>query len=198
MKKKLIVLAFVMMSMFKVSAQTEPFIGDISIVAFPFAPKGWALCNGQLLPIAQNQVLFSLLGTTYGGNGTTNFALPNLQGRVPIGYGDGYQLGEMGGEYAHTLTMSELPVHSHGMPVNSVAIPASSTSGTTNVATGNYYAANGARGNEYATTPNAKGGLVTTGSSVTNIGGSQAHNNQKPYITVYYIIALQGVYPFQN
>ncbi len=197
MKKKLLVLTFLMLSMFKVSAQPEPFLGDISIVAFPFAPKGWALCNGQLLPINQNQALFSILGTTYGGNGTTNFALPNLQGRIPIGYGYNNMIGETGGEYAHTLLINELPTHIHGMPTNSVTIPASSTTGSTNVAKGNYYAVNGARGNEYATAPNAKGGLVTTGGSVTNVGGSQPHNNQKPYITVYYIIALQGIYPSQ-
>src|SRR5258707_3328518 len=92
---------------------SEPYIGEIRIISFGFAPRGWALCTGQLLPISQNQALFSLLGTTYGGDGRVNFALPNLQGRVPVAAGQGIVLGERGGEYAHTLITSEMPAHNH-------------------------------------------------------------------------------------
>src|SRR5215207_7643589 len=108
----------------------EPFLSEIRIMSFVFAPKGWALCNGQLLPINQNQALFSLLGTTYGGDGRVNFALPDLRGRVPIHVGDGHTLGERAGEQAHTLTLSELPTHSH-------AAMASATSGTQNIPANN-------------------------------------------------------------
>src|SRR2546430_2157412 len=112
---------------------STPFMGEIKIVSFNFAPKGWALCNGQLLPINQNQALFSLLGTTYGGNGQTNFGLPNLQGDVPIHVGNGHILGEKGGEQNHTLTISETPTHTH--------IPSASTSaGTAPIPAGNFFA----------------------------------------------------------
>src|SRR5436190_18535631 len=105
----------------------EPFLSEIRIMSFNFAPKGWALCNGQLLPINQNQALFSLLGTTFGGNGQTTFALPDVRGRVPIHVGDGHTLGEKGGQEAHTITMQELPAHYHGVTVfnnNANAVPA--------------------------------------------------------------------------
>src|SRR3569833_2917324 len=108
----------------------EPFLSEIRILSFPFAPKGWALCNGQLLPINQNQGLFSLLGTTFGGDGRVNFGLPNLQGRVPIHVGSGHTLGERGGEQAHTLSISELPTHTH-------VASGTSTTGSLTVAGGN-------------------------------------------------------------
>ncbi len=154
-------------------------------MSFVFAPKGWALCNGQLLPINQNQALFSLLGTTYGGDGRVNFALPDLRGRVPIHDGDGHILGEKGGEYAHTLTIQEMPQHLHFFQ------------GTTNNAdqpapTGNLF---GTVSNVYAPAAN----LTTIHpQTVGNVGGSQAHPNQQPYLTLNFCIALQGIFPSQN
>ena len=166
----------------------EPFLAEIRIMSFNFAPKGWALCNGQLLPINQNQALFSLLGTTYGGNGQTNFALPDLRARVPIHFGNGFTRGERAGEQAHTLTMSELPAHNHFVNVSSA-----STGGVA-VAAGNYL---GSANNMYHA---AAGALLTTlqPSTITNIGGSQPHDNMMPYLVLSFCIALQGIFPSQN
>src|ERR1700760_13539 len=112
---------------------STPFMSEIRIMSFNFAPKGWALCNGQLLPINQNQALFSLLGTVYGGNGQTTFALPDVRGRVPLHVGSGFSLGERGGEYAHTLTTAEVPQHNH-------QAQGSSTAGNTDIPAGNVLA----------------------------------------------------------
>jgi microcystin-dependent protein len=164
---------------------SDAFIGDIKLVAFNFAPKGWALCNGQLLPINQNQALFSLLGTQYGGNGQTNFALPNLQGRTPIHAGAGYTIGEMGGEVAHTLTISEMPAHTHVVQANgSIATQASPVNA---VLAG---AASPAYGSAFDT-PMAPAAVSTT-------GGSQPHPNMPPYLTMNYVICLSGIFPSQN
>ena len=165
----------------------EPFLSEIRIFSFNFPPKGWALCNGQLLPINQNQALFSLLGTTYGGNGQTNFALPNLQGKVPIHEGSGFTLGQAGGEYAHTLTQSEMPAHTH-------FVNASQTDGNTNTPTGNILARE--VGNVYR--PASAGLLAMNPAIISNVGGSQAHTNQQPYLTLNFCIALQGIFPSQN
>src|SRR6185436_17871499 len=140
----------------------EPFLSEIRIMSFNFAPKGWALCNGQLLPINQNQALFSLLGTVYGGNGQTNFALPDLRGQVPIHVGQGHTLGEKGGQQSHTVTMSEMPTHVH-------FVNASSTTGDS-AAANNTLLANAL--NNYGP-PNSLVALEP--SSVTSVGGSQAH-----------------------
>jgi microcystin-dependent protein len=159
-----------------------PYLAEIKVVSFNFPPKGWALCNGQLLPINQNQALFALLGTTFGGNGQTNFALPNLQGRVPIHTGGGFQLGQAQGEYAHTLTAGEMPQHTH--PVN-----ASPKTGTQVTPAGTVWA---------ATTSGAYAGAPTVTmhpQSVNPVGGSQAHENTPPYLTLNFIIALQGIFP---
>ena len=165
----------------------EPFLSEIRIFSFNFAPKGWALCNGQLLPINQNQALFSLLGTTYGGDGRVNFALPNLQGSVPIHDGSGFTLGQKGGEYAHTLIQSELPAHTHqlmGSTNTAVNTPSATTVlGTTNPQ--QLYVAPSSLG---AMNPGAIG----------NVGGSQAHANQQPYLVLNFCIALQGIFPSQN
>ena len=163
----------------------EPFLSEIRIMSFGFAPKGWALCNGQLLPINQNQALFSLLGTTYGGDGRTNFALPNLQARVPIHTGSGHTLGERGGEQAHTLSIQELPTHTHAL----MAQPAAGTqlppvSAFLAQASNVYRAAD----NLTALSPAAVG----------NTGGSQAHMNMQPFLTLSFCIALQGIFPSQN
>jgi microcystin-dependent protein len=168
---------------------SEPFLSEIKLVSFNFAPKGWALCNGQLLPINQNQALFALLGTTYGGNGQTNFALPNLRGRVPISMGSGHTLGEAAGSTAVTVNIQQLPTHLHGAQ-------ASSTAGDTPLmfAGGNGTVLANAL-NCYTTPTNLTTILPST---VNSVGGSQPHNNMMPYLVLNFIIALQGIFPSQN
>jgi microcystin-dependent protein len=161
----------------------EPFLSEIRLMSFVFPPKGWALCNGQLLPINQNQALFSLLGTTFGGDGQTNFALPNYQGSAPIHVGDGYVLGERGGEQAHTLSISEIPTHTH-------VVSASSQVGNDPTAVGHVLAS---PLNMSYRSPDAL--VAMTPSTVTNIGGSQAHLNMQPFLTISFCIALQGIFP---
>ena len=164
----------------------EPFLSEIRIMSFSFAPRGWALCNGQLLPINQNQALFSLLGTTYGGDGRVNFALPDLRGRVPIHMGSGHTLGERAGEQAHTLSTSELPTHTH-------VANGSSTPADTNTPDNTTYL--GVVGNTYA----APGNLVAMAASeIGNAGGSQAHTNMQPQLVLNFSIALQGIFPSQT
>ncbi len=164
----------------------EPFLSEIRLMSFVFAPKGWALCNGQLLPINQNQALFSLLGTTFGGDGRVNFALPDLRGRTPIHVGSGHTLGERGGEQAHTLSIAELPTHTHGVNAS-----ASATGG--NAGPGGRFL--GGANNAY----HAPEGLTSlTPGSVANIGGSQAHLNMQPFLTLSFCIALQGIFPSPN
>jgi len=162
-----------------------PYLSEIRVFSFNFAPKGWAFCNGQLLPINQNQALFSLLGTTYGGNGTTNFALPNLQGKTPIHMGNGFVIGQTGGEQTHTLIPGEMPQHTH---------PAIASSNPANlgVAPNNFWA----NGNQpaYAANPGAQMNPAEVGS----IGGNQAHNNMSPYLVLTFCIALQGIFPSRN
>ena len=170
----------------------QPFLAEIKIVSFNFAPKGWALCNGQLLPINQNQALFSLLGTTYGGNGQTTFALPNLQSRAPIHSGNGHTLGEQGGEQAHTVSLSELPTHVHGFSQNSAVVGAA-TNATQGVPTGNYWANSGKQA--FAT---VQGNSAMSPQAVGNVGGSQAHLNMQPFLVLNFCIALQGIFPSQN
>jgi len=171
---------------------SEPFLSEIKIVSFIFAPKGWALCNGQFLPINQNQALFSLLGTTYGGNGQTTFALPNLRGRVPIHMGRGHTLGEEAGTTAVTVNIQQMPTHIH--PLNASNQQANQATLLTAPAnTPNILAA--VTGAQYA----APASLTPlTPDSVTNVGGSQAHNNMMPYLVLNFIIALQGIFPSQN
>jgi microcystin-dependent protein len=165
----------------------EPFLSEIRLMSFVFAPKGWALCNGQLLPINQNQALFSLLGTTFGGDGRVNFALPDLRGRTPIHVGSGHTLGERGGEQAHTLSIAEIPTHTHVMngtsQAGSALIPGGNLlAGTTNFA---YHSPDG----------NA---AAMSATSVANVGGSQAHLNMQPFLTLSFCIALQGIFPSPN
>jgi microcystin-dependent protein len=164
----------------------EPFLSEIRIMSFGFAPKGWAQCNGQLLPINQNQALFSLLGTTFGGDGRVNFALPDLRGRTPIHVGSGHTLGERGGEQAHTLSVSELPTHTH-------VLSASSNPGTINDPTGAVLAKSGQ--NAYAAALNL---VAMNPGVVTATGGSQAHLNMQPFLTLTFCIALQGIFPSPN
>lgn len=163
----------------------EPFLSEIKIVAFNFPPRGWAFCNGQLLPINQNQALFALLGTTYGGNGQTNFALPDLRGKVPFHFGNGFILGQTAGETAHTLTISELPTHVHIGNASGAAPNATSP-------LGNFWSAPGAE--IYAAAPD---NAMRPG-TVANVGGSQPHDNMSPFLVLNFIIALQGIFPSQN
>jgi microcystin-dependent protein len=154
-------------------------------MSFSFPPKGWALCNGQLLPINQNQALFSLLGTTFGGDGRVNFALPNLQGRTPIHSGSGHTLGEYGGEQAHTLTISEIPTHDHKLNLINVT-GTNSPSGTPSLSN------SGDERGFSSTTSNVSSMGVQT---ITSTGGSQAHLNMQPFLTLSFCIALQGIFP---
>lgn len=155
--------------------------------SFGFAPRGWALCNGQLLPINQNQALFSLMGTTYGGDGRVNFALPNLQGRVPIHMGNGHTLGERAGEQAHTLSLPELPAHTH-------AAQASPAAGAQNVPANNMVLSQ--RAAEIYREPSNLAPMIA--GTVGSVGGSQAHLNMQPFLAINFCIALQGIFPSQN
>ena len=165
---------------------SEPFMGEIKIFSFGFAPKGWALCNGQLLPINQNQALFSLLGTTYGGDGRVNFALPDLRARSPIHMGQSHTLGERAGEEAHTLSLSEMPLHVH--------FPSGNNGTATETDPTGHFWANGGD-NVYST--NAANATML-GGTVGNVGGSQAHVNMSPFLTLNFCIALQGIFPSQT
>ena len=164
---------------------SEPFLSEIKIMSFGFPPKGWALCNGQLLPINQNQALFALLGTTYGGDGRVNFGLPNLQGRTPNHMGQGFTLGQMGGEQAHVLTISEVPTHTH-------SAAGTGDTGNSPIPAGNYL---GGADNFYAPLVNA---TPLPPATVANAGGSQPHENMQPYLVLSFCIALQGIFPSPN
>jgi len=168
---------------------STPFLGEIKIVSFNFAPKGWALCNGQLLPINQNQALFSLLGTTYGGDGRVNFGLPNLQGRTPIHIGQGFTQGEQGGEAAHTLNMSEMTAHTH-TPI------ATSTAPAVGPPSGSFWASGSQQ--IYFNPPPATAPTGMAPQAIGNTGGSQPHNNMSPYLVLNFCIALQGIFPSQT
>jgi microcystin-dependent protein len=168
----------------------EPFLSEIRIMSFQFPPKGWALCNGQLLPINQNQALFSLLGTNFGGDGRVNFALPDLRGRTPIHVGAAHTLAERGGEQAHTVSIAELPTHAHVASATTAQADQNSNSAapTRMAATSNFSALYGAAGSLQAMAPNALG----------NVGGSQSHVNMQPFLTLTFCIAVQGIFPSPN
>jgi microcystin-dependent protein len=164
---------------------STPFLSEIKVVSFNFPPKGWALCNGQLLPINQNQALFALLGTTYGGNGQTNFALPNLRGRVPIHRGNGHTLGEAAGSTATTVNIQQLPQHIHAQQATNGAANASDPTGAIFAEVSGMYG--------------PPSSLTTLSpETVGSVGGSQPHNNMMPYLTLNFIIALQGIFPSHN
>ncbi|MEP7011302.1 MAG: tail fiber protein [Acidobacteriota bacterium] len=165
----------------------EPFLSEIRIMSFVFPPKGWALCDGQLLPINQNQGLFSLLGTTFGGDGRVNFGLPDLRGRTPIHVGSGHTLGERGGEQAHTLSIAELPTHTH-------TLNATSTDASQPIPTANLLSRQ-APANPYLAPTNL---AAMIGGTVANVGGSQAHLNMQPFLILNFSIALQGIFPSPN
>lgn len=169
---------------------STPFLSEIRIMSFNFAPKGWALCNGQTLPINQNQPLFALLGTTYGGNGQTTFALPDLRGRIAIGQGQGHTLGERAGQEAHTLIQSEMPAHIH--PAQADAKQGDNTVGNMNGA----YLAFTSGTNLYSNGSNNMAAMYPQ--MVSTVGGSQPHENRQPFLCLSFCIALQGIFPSQN
>jgi len=174
------------------------FLSEIKICAFNFAPKGWTLCNGQLLPINQNQALFALLGTTYGGDGRTTFGLPNLRGRVPIHVGNGHVLGEAAGTTAETIISSTMAAHSHALSGDhtttaTVSTPADGSS--LGISAGGGSPPTSFTVSVYSST--APGGTLSP-AVITNTGGSQPHENMQPYLTLNFIIALQGIFPSQN
>jgi microcystin-dependent protein len=167
----------------------EPFLAETRIMSFNFPPKGWALCNGQYLPINQNQALFALLGTNYGGNGQTTFALPDLRGKTPIHFGNNYTIGQTGGEENHTVTIAELPTHKHTLINTNQAVDTNIPAGTSllgNTAPNQVYNSSGQ--NLVAMNP----------ASVSNIGNSQPHLNMQPFLALNFCIALQGIFPSQN
>jgi len=168
----------------------DPFVAEIRIFPFNFAPKGWAWCDGQLLPLSQNTALFSLLGTTYGGDGKSNFALPDLQGRVPMHPGQGpglslYDLGQAGGAETVTLLQSEIAAHAHSARANTIDL------GDTNVPSPNASFAQSAGGTLYQSASNTQ----LAPEALSPAGGGAPHNNLQPYLTFYFNIALQGVFP---
>jgi microcystin-dependent protein len=166
---------------------SEPFLSEIKVVSFNFPPKGWALCDGQLLPINQNQALFALLGTTYGGNGQTNFALPNLRGRVPIHFGNGHTLGEAAGSTSVTVNIQQLPTHTH-------VAQGANTTATGPIPNNTVLLAN-ASADLYGGVDNL---TAIDPATVSSVGGSQPHNNMMPYLALNFIIALQGIFPSHN
>ena len=166
---------------------STPFMGEIKFVSFNFAPKGWAMCNGQLLPINQNQALFSILGTTYGGDGRVNFALPDFRSRVPVHRGDGITEGQKGGEEFHTVTMSEMPAHNHIASASNLA-----DGSNVNTPSGSIPA------NSSVSPYRSSINTTLAPNSVTNAGGSQPHEDRQPFLVINFVIALQGIFPSQN
>lgn len=163
---------------------SEPFLAEVRMVGFTFAPRGWALCDGQLLPINQNQALFSLLGTIYGGDGRTTFGLPDLRGRTPIHFGNGFTQGQRVGEEAHTLDVTEMPAHSHAVQASN--LPANRETPTVWTAS---------RLDPYTS---ADSDSQMNPASIANTGGSQAHSNMQPFLAINFVLALQGVFPSRN
>lgn len=192
MKKYISILILILCSNFKLYSQ-EKYVGEIRLFAGNFPPRGWAICNGQLLPINQNQALFSLLGTTYGGNGQTNFALPDFRGKVPVNFGQGpglndYSLGQTGGSESATISISQMPAHSHY--VNAVI-----AEGNQNSPTGNLPANTKDLDKEYSTSP---ADTTMNAGMIGYTGGGQPFSIKAPTSTVTFIIALSGIFPSRN
>jgi microcystin-dependent protein len=170
---------------------SEPYLGEVRLLGFGFAPRGWALCDGQLLAIAQNQALFSLLGTTYGGDGRTTFALPDLRGRAPLHFGNGIALGQSGGSEAVTLALVEMPAHTH-------TLVASADVAVFTAPAGNVLAKKARFGADVYATPDGTTPLTTLAPATLETVGGQPHENRQPYLTLTFAIALQGVYPSRS
>jgi microcystin-dependent protein len=171
---------------------SSPFLGEIRLFPYNFAPRGWAFCSGQIVPISQNQALFALLGTTYGGDGQTTFALPDLRGRLAVSSGQGpglsdYTLGQSGGEEAVTLNVNEIPSHNHGVLVNGA--------GSISASARNRYPGKASAGTVYA---NLNNGVQMNPATITPTGGNQPHDNVQPYLTLNYCIAMEGIFPSRN
>ncbi|MEP3837561.1 MAG: tail fiber protein [Algibacter sp.] len=206
MKKQGIILCLILISFFSTNQQTQaqssnPLIGEVAIFAGNFAPRGWAFCHGQLLPISQNTALFSILGTIYGGDGRTTFALPDLRGRAAMHPGNGpglspIQLGEKVGTEYETLTPNQIPSHTHTV-TSTAQLNISNDPGTSDSSDGQYLAKHLGGFNEDPT-PDAKLGGVTSSTTINNTGGNQPHNNMQPSSTINYIIALTGTFPSRN
>lgn len=171
---------------------SEPFLAEIRIVGFNFAPRGWAFCDGQILPINQNQSLYSLLGTTYGGDGRTSFALPDLRSRTPVHQGTGYNLGQKGGAETVTLNATQIPSHQHAAKASSSAPAADASAFTPG---GHVLAANAPNTASYG---DAASLTALRSGTITNAGGGQAHENMQPYLTLSFCIAVQGLFPSRN
>lgn len=168
---------------------SEPFLAEVKIVGFNFAPRGWAFCDGQILPINQNQSLYSLLGTTYGGDGRTSFGLPDMRSRTPVHKGDGHPLGQRGGSETVALAAAQMPAHSHAVKATQSAANVSPVGNTVVLADTNK--------SLYADATVANLTALRSG-TIANTGGGQAHNNMQPYLTLSYCIALQGLFPSRN
>ena len=196
MKKKIFTLLLLSIAFMGLKAQ-QPYVGEIRMFAGNFAPNGWAFCDGQTLQIADNEVLFTIIGTTYGGDGQMTFALPDLRGRAPIHQSNGHGLGQQGGTEQETLTVSQIPAHTH---VATLSLPVYNGVGNADTPIGNVPAVNVSRANEFNTTSNGSMGTVdyTANSATTPVGSSQGHDNMKPYVVINYIIAVQGLYPSSN
>jgi microcystin-dependent protein len=175
-----------------------PYLSEIKLFAFSFAPRGWALCNGQLLPINQNQALFSLLGTNYGGNGQTTFGLPDLRGRVPLHFGDSFNIGQAGGATAVTLSMGQLPTHTHFPSAKNVVGNANLPSGNVVLAQAVAVQQNGGTTAVNMYSNDSSFGKTLNPGAISTVGGSQAHNNMMPSLVLNFCIALQGIFPSRN
>lgn len=178
----------------------DPFVGEIRLMPYSFAPRGWAFCNGQTLPITQNPALFSLLGTQYGGDGRTTFALPNLQGRTYVGAGQGqgltnYPQGTATGTESVTLTVQQMPAHTHDLS-NTATMPVNGVLATQSTPSGNYYAPVSGNPFQYGIDPQANGmASDVLNGTASAVGGNQPHENRMPYLVLNYCIALVGIFP---
>ena len=204
--KKQIIFLFIVMASFantnQMQAQSDPFIGEIVMFAGNFAPRGWAFCEGQLLPISQNTALFSLLGTTYGGDGRTTFGLPDLRGRLAIhaGTGPGLSTRNLGAKFGsenETLTINQLPSHNH-LATSTTEIAVNTSAGEEGIGNGQHLTSHFNAFNAAATDDKTLGGSGSTTTTTGNTGGNQAHTNMQPSIAINYIICVQGVFPSRN